>query len=81
MKELIYKKTKGHLGQYEDWWYLRTKEDGSKTVIHEWSHTQVSGLNTNSGEETYTVENFLAGKHYQKAIDELNTMLNPLEWK
>jgi len=79
MKELIYKKTKGSKGEMEDWWYLRTKEDGTKTIIHEWSHTQVRGLNTNSGEKTYTVENFLTGKHNQKAIDKLNTMLNPLE--
>ena len=79
MKKLICKKTKGPMMEKEDWWYLCTEEDGTKTVIHEWSHTQVRGLNTNSGEKTVTIEDFLNGNHYQKAKDELNTMLNLLK--
>ena len=81
MKE-IHKKTKGILGENEDWWYLCTEEDGTKTVIHEWSYIQLKGLKTNDGQETYTVENFLTRKdvwhHNREAIDKLNTMLNPL---
>lgn len=68
------KKTKGHLGQYEDWWSLDEK-DGVKIVTHEWSHTQVNGLHTRSGQKQYTVEEFLEGDHYSGAQAALREVL------
>lgn len=70
----FFEKTKGHMGQYEDWWSLRETEDGEKTVVHTWSHTTVRNLNTNEGKAEYSVEEFLGGDHdkgAQAALREL----------
>lgn len=70
----FYKRTKGHLGQYEDWWNLNEK-DGIKTVTHLWSHTKVNGLNTNSGHKEYSVDEFLTGDHHTGAKSALSQQL------
>lgn len=41
MKTLLYKQEKGHLGQYEDWWYLVQPEDGAPYVEHLWDQVSV----------------------------------------
>ena len=43
-------KQKGHLGQYEDWWDLFQKEDGSFVVRHSWDHVSVGSGTANRGE-------------------------------
>lgn len=49
IKQLRYKQ-KGHLGQYEDWWDLFQKEDGSFVVRHSWDHVSVGSGSANRGE-------------------------------
>lgn len=70
----FYERTKGHLGQYEEWWNLNEK-DGVTTVTHHWSHTQVNGLNTNSGHEKYSVDEFLSGDRHSGAKSALRKQL------
>jgi len=60
---LIHEKTKGHLGQYEDWWHLQTSSSGETTVVHSWSHTTVRDLTSNSGKKKYSLSDFLEGQH------------------
>lgn len=43
-------KQKGHLGQYEDWWDLFQKEDGSFVVRHSWDHVSVGSGSADRGE-------------------------------
>ena len=54
---------KGHLGQYEDWWYLIEEDDGNFYVEHEWDHVNVGTLAKNAGSKSYSVEEFLSGDH------------------
>ncbi|SDF03160.1 hypothetical protein [Sulfitobacter delicatus] len=60
-KTQFYKRVKGPMDNYEDWYYLETKPDGSQEVLHDWSHVTPS-LKTNSGSKSYTVEDFLAAE-------------------
>ncbi|MBL3703206.1 hypothetical protein GI582_10945 [Sulfitobacter sp. BDSS02] len=70
----FHSKTKGHLGQNEDWWNLN-EEDGVQTVSHHWSHTQVNGLHTNDGHRKYSVEEFLSGENDAGAKTALKAVL------
>ena len=60
---LIHEKIKGQLGQYEDWWHLHKSNDGDMTVVHSWSHTTVRNLTSKSGENKYSLSDFLDGDH------------------
>ena len=71
----FYSRTKGHLGQYEDW-YNYNKE--ARTVTHHWDHVTVGNLNSNTGENEYTAKEFLEGNHYQPAKDALLMLLDGL---
>lgn len=71
----IFKRVKGNVSQYEDWWYLVEEEDGSKWVEHEWDHVTLNGLAHNAGTKRYTVDDFLGGSHYYGAQSALKEHL------
>jgi hypothetical protein len=71
----FYKRTKGHLGQHEDWYYYNKE---ARTVTHRWDHVTVGNLKSNDGENEYTAKEFLEGDHYQPAKDALLKLLNSL---
>lgn len=75
MRKLIHKQEKGHMGQYEDWWYLDVSDENDPTVVHMWDHVRVGDLSQGSGETTYTVEEFLDGKNNEHAKAKLREML------
>ncbi|MGR9552285.1 hypothetical protein ACU8MG_03825 [Rhizobium leguminosarum] len=52
----VYYNAKGHLGQYEDWWYLIQNDDGTVEVENEWDHVNVNGLAKNQGAKKYSLE-------------------------
>lgn len=56
----VYHRESGHMGQYEDWWYLEVAEDGAISIVHEWNHVRVRDLSTNEGTERYTLDEGLA---------------------
>ncbi|NKC28988.1 hypothetical protein [Brucella ciceri] len=76
---LIFKHTKGHLGQYEDWWYLERKDDGTAVVRHVWDHVAVNGFAKSEGEKTYTVDEFLSGNHHGTAKQKVKDALGIVE--
>ncbi|WP_170367828.1 hypothetical protein [Ruegeria arenilitoris] len=55
----IYKRVKGPMDNYEDWYYLQADEESFFSVLHEWSHVSPN-LKTNTGSKQYTIEDFLA---------------------
>ncbi|MGX9990840.1 hypothetical protein ACS4RR_016945 [Rhizobium sp. Z1P35] len=65
-RKQFFKRVKGHVSQYEDWYYL-VEEGGVTFVEHEWDHVTVNGLAQNTGTQRYTVDEFLAGDHYYGA--------------
>lgn len=75
MGKLIHKKEKGHMGQYEDWWYLDVSDGNDPTVVHEWDHVRVGDLSHGGGETTYTVDQFLDGENNEQAKAKLREML------
>jgi len=54
----FYKRVKGPMDNYEDWYILDDTQDAKLLVIHQWSHV-THKLAVNSGSNTYTVEEFL----------------------
>lgn len=62
----LYKKVKGHMGQYEDWWNLRENEEGMH-VVHSWNHVTVRTSAVQDGSKTYSIEDFLADDHPEPA--------------
>ena len=56
-KKLLYKRVKGPMDNYEDWYYLVKLDDGQLQVEHSWSHVTPS-LKIDSGSQTYTVDEF-----------------------
>jgi hypothetical protein len=71
--KLLHYQQKGHLGQYEDWWYY----DAARNVVrHEKDHVSVGTLESISGETEYKAEDFLKGNHNQKAKDALSAILS-----
>ena len=71
----FYKRTKGNMGQYEDWWTLRT-EGEQQVVTHSWSHIKLKGLETNEGQRSYTQEEFLSGDHDAGAQAALRALIS-----
>jgi hypothetical protein len=56
--EEFYKRVKGPMQNYEDWYYLTKTEEGAGEVVHQWSHVSPK-LQSNSGSKKYTVDEFL----------------------
>ena len=73
-RTLLHKQEKGHLGQYEDWWYLVEKDDGSKHIEHEWDHVAVRGFDKREGSEIIAIEKFLESGP-DKAVTKLKELL------
>lgn len=57
-RKQFYKLIKGPMQNYEDWYYFEEQPDGTRVVIHEWSHVSPR-LENNSGLQTYSVDEFL----------------------
>jgi hypothetical protein len=74
-RTLLHKQEKGHLGQYEDWWYLDENADGTQQVHHEWDHVSVRGLARTDDARKYTIEEFLDGDHNHIAKSKLREIL------
>lgn len=50
LSEELASRTRGPMAENEDWWRLCYDTDaGTFFVEHEWSHTSISALQTNSG--------------------------------
>lgn len=73
-RQQVYYFAKGHMGQYEDWWYLRDNGDGTYHIEHEWDHVSVGNLSKNQGTEVFELEEGLA-KAPQKAVEEVRRLL------
>lgn len=73
MRTQLHKSEKGHLGQYEDWWYL-VDEDGEKYVLHEWDHVRVNGGEKNDGSERLEITDFLKTGN-NKAVARLRELI------
>lgn len=56
--EQFYKRVKGPMNNYEDWYYLCQTENGAIEVRHVWSHVSPQ-LQTNSGSQSYTLDDFM----------------------
>lgn len=56
--EQFYKRIKGPMDNYEDWYDLEELPGGQQVVTHSWSYVTPS-LASNSGSETYSVDEFL----------------------
>lgn len=76
MGQLFHKQEKGHLGQYEDWWYLETDDNGEQIIEHRWDHVSVGGGGADRGSEKTEVRDFLSGNHNAKAQEKLAEILN-----
>ena len=70
----LHHKESGHLGQYEDDWYLVEDDDGTKWVSHEIDHVRVNGLQKTEGQTRIEIEDFLKGGH-PKAVEKLKEIL------
>lgn len=71
----VYYFAKGHLGQYEDWWYLLKLDDGAWQIKHEWDHVNVGSGNVSQGEKYYSLEDGLR-RAPQSARDEIRTIIS-----
>lgn len=72
-RKLINKKVKGHLSQYEDWWYLVVEDDGTTYIEHEWDHVNVNGFAKNADSERIEPSDYfkLSGDALDARIAEL----------
>ncbi|WP_407976884.1 hypothetical protein ACJKIH_14700 [Brucella pseudogrignonensis] len=73
-KTEVFSKQSGHLGQYEEWWYLIEHEDGTQEIEKKWHDTKVNGLKTNSGSKVYSLEDGLR-EAPARAVDEVKSKL------
>lgn len=73
-RTLFHSHAGGHLGQYEDWYYLVENDEGVRHVEYEWDHVNVNGGAKSEGTTKQTVEEFLSGGK-ATAIDKLKTLL------
>lgn len=55
-RKLIYQRTRGSMGEDEQWWYLDETDGEAPTVTHEWSVTTLETLKTDSGKKTFTLD-------------------------
>ncbi len=63
-KEQFYKKTKGPMDNYEDW-YSYEAHNGKIVITHTWDHVSPS-LKTNNGSKEYTLEDFYKSQEVQQ---------------
>lgn len=71
----VYYFAKGHLGQYENWWYLVENDDGTFEVEHEWDDVSINGSSGHSeGSVKYSLDQGLK-KAPQGAVDKIKEML------
>lgn len=75
----FYKRTKGHMSQYEDWWHLRINDEGQQVVVHSWDYVRVGTLERNDGSKTYSIAEFLAGENNEQAKSKLREVLQKQE--
>ncbi|MHC8494524.1 hypothetical protein ACTU44_17670 [Thalassospira sp. SM2505] len=75
MRKLLHKKESGHLGQYEDWWYLIEDTEGLH-VLHKWNHVRVNGLSVTEGDEKFGIDEFLAGNFSVPAQAKLKELIS-----
>jgi hypothetical protein len=73
MSKQFYEVTKGHLGQYEDWWNYDAK---TGVVTHHWDYVTVKGLSQDAGNQVYSTKEFLDGDHHGGAKSALRVLLN-----
>lgn len=61
-KDQFFKRVKGPMDNYEDWYYLVRDADGQLSVEHSWCHVTPS-LQSDSGSEIYTIEDFMKSRN------------------
>lgn len=72
----LFKRTKGPMANDEDWWRLIVdSETGEMRVEHEWSHTRINGLQTDSGSKLFTLDEFHASDEPPRAKVALDEFL------
>jgi hypothetical protein len=71
----VYYFAKGHLGQYERWWYLNKHDDGTYTVTSEWDDVSTNGGDHSSGEQEMSVEDALKIAPHE-AVTKIKELLN-----
>ena len=54
---------KGSMQETEDWWRLMRDDNGEVFVEHEWSHTRLNSLTTDSGTQRISIAAFLKDDH------------------
>jgi len=64
MRKLLHKQEKGHLGQYEDWWYLVQSDGQEPYVEHEWDHVSVGSGDHRQGTDKMSVDQALEKAPY-----------------
>lgn len=57
----FYKRVKGPMDNYEDWYYLKQGDDGALVVEHVWSYVSPS-LSQDHGREEYSITDFMSKK-------------------
>ena len=56
----FYHRQQGALGNMEDWWYLAVDTTSERTfVVHEWCHTRLGSIRSETGEEEIDLAHFL----------------------
>lgn len=71
----VYYFAKGHLGQFERWWYLNKHEDGTYTVTREWDDVSTNGGGSSTGEEEMSVEDALKRAPHE-AVSRIKELLS-----
>jgi hypothetical protein len=73
----LHERIKGPMANNEDWWHLEVDDKtGEKRVVHEWSHVSISNFaNQNSGEKSFTVDEFRASSEHPDAKARLEEIL------
>lgn len=70
----LYHQESGHLGQYEDDWYLVEEDDGTRWVSHEFDHVRVNGLTKTEGQNRIELDDFMKTGH-PNAVAKLREIL------
>jgi hypothetical protein len=71
----FHERIKGPYREKEDWWHL-IEDSGQLSVEHEWSHSSLGNLKTDSDTKTMTVEEFLASDAPNDAKEALRKLLD-----
>ncbi|WP_374833947.1 hypothetical protein [Paenochrobactrum pullorum] len=73
-KTQVYNKESGHLGQYEEWWYLIEHDDGTQQIEHRWHNVRVNGLKVDEGSKIYSLADGLKEAPFS-ASDQIRNIL------